>query len=257
LALYIIIVSCQSRNKHVRFCWWRARTLSCITSSVQDSYSVLSAIVSIVVSCVRAAWCCHVVCIMNSVYLRVCSRVSGMLFRHVHENERRQYPCFKGFECPYVNKTKRGNAHVNVSGAIPLLPSPPSPSCSFIAWTVNNRVFTSRGAWRILNMFTRAQNWTLYFPRQFSPVHTTYALRLFKVRVIGICYLCRDFPRNSRQSITCGLCFSQKTVHLFHVISLLHDWICFLFLSMMKANVVRPDFLSYTPAMGMNPVRRK
>jgi hypothetical protein len=53
-------------------------------------------VVSTVVYCVGAAWCCHVVFIMNSVYLRVRARVSGVVFRHDHENERRKYPYFQG-----------------------------------------------------------------------------------------------------------------------------------------------------------------
>jgi hypothetical protein len=59
----------------------------------------------------------------------------------------------------------------------------------------------------MLHMSIRAHHWTLYFPRQFSTVHTTYALRLFNILLIGICYLCRDFQQNSVSSAQPSVCY--------------------------------------------------
>ena len=89
------------------------------------------------------------------------------------------------------------------------------PLIFFYYVDMNNHIFTYCGAWRIL-ICSQEPNTGRLFPRQFSPVHTTYALRLFKVRLIGICY-CAEisrgtaFPQRNRQSATCGLCLSEKT----------------------------------------------
>jgi hypothetical protein len=75
---------------------------------------------------------------------------------------------FKGFDCPYVNKTKRGNVCVNLSGAIPLLPLPPIFLHGVDGETT---VLLPLRSLKNIYMFTRTHDWTLYFPRQFSPIH--------------------------------------------------------------------------------------
>jgi hypothetical protein len=135
--------------------------------------------------------------------------------------------------------------------------APLSPLYLFMAWTVKQPYLYRLKSLKNTYMFTRAHHWTLYFPRQFSPIHTPYALRLFKIRLIGICCLFRDFPRNSVPSAQLPvLNCAQKTCASFscHFPSPRLNLFSLSFFNESEC-CIRPDFLSYTP-LGMNPVRR-